>query len=788
MTNTPSSPSVCEGEEVSINVSGASTFLWFPPNGLNTSISSNVMASPSDTTNYMVVGTDNFGCSDTIYINVVVLSKPNVNLTNSPSICEGESVTLIANGANNYNWYPSTGLNSIIGSTVTASPLLSTSYSVIGTSNNGCSDTVSTVVSVNPNPILSTLSSSIDICMGDTAVLFVSGASTYIWSPIIGLSSSNSDTVSAFPLSDMSYSVLGMDSLGCVSTTNVFIDVNNLPVIDVTSPKPEVCIGENILLTVTGASQYSWQPSSSLSSANGNVVSASPTVNTTYMVTGTDINLCSNWDTISVLVNPLPVLSINTSNSTICEGENVSLIVAGANTYVWSPSAGLNTSLGNSVISSPNISTNYIVTATDLNGCSDFILSDVIVNPSPNLSLSPAMASICEGESLQVQVFGASSYIWSPTFGLSTTTSDIVVINPNTSVTYNVVGTDLNNCKDSIDFELNVSAPPTVSISPASTVICEGESITLTASGADNYSWSPSSTLSSDIGISVVSNPNITTSYQIIGSDVINCQDTTTIVVSVIPLPTANIVSGGGVICSGDSAVIVVDLSGNPDWNITYSVDGSVNTISSSISPTIIYSVAEGTYTIPYVSDANGCSNIGIGYQVVDVINRPQANINFNPENPSLLKPEVSFINNSIFAATYLWDFGDNSPNSTDFQPQHIYEEDATYQVVLLAENGSCIDTAFINVVIDPYYALYVPNTFTPNGDGRNDEFEPKGVGISTYEIYIFNRWGEQIFYSDNMINCWDGGEAVASTYTYVINVIDKMGEFHKKTGFVLIE
>ena len=103
----------------------------------------------------MVIGTDNFGCSDTTFIYVDVLTKPSLTLTNNPSICEGESTPLVVNGADNYIWFPVSGLNSIIGSTVTASPSVSTSYSVIGTLNNGCSDTISTVVSVNSNPNLS---------------------------------------------------------------------------------------------------------------------------------------------------------------------------------------------------------------------------------------------------------------------------------------------------------------------------------------------------------------------------------------------------------------------------------------------------------------------------------------------------------------------------------------------------------------------------------------------------------------------------------------------------------
>ena len=107
-----------------------------------------------------------------------------------------------------------------------------------------------------------------------------------------------------------------------------------------------------------------------------------------------------------------------------------------------------------------------------------------------------------------------------------------------------------------------------------------------------------------------------------------------------------------------------------------------------------------------------------------------------------MLDPEISFVNNSIFANTYLWQFGDNTPNSTDFEPTHIYQEDNTYQVVLLLQNGPCYDTAFSEITINPYYSLYVPNTFTPNSDGKNDYFQPKGWGFLNIK-YTFTIDGE---------------------------------------------
>ena len=123
------------------------------------------------------------------------------------------------------------------------------------------------------------------------------------------------------------------------------------------------------------------------------------------MVVGTDVNLCSSWDTINIVVNPLPILNINTNSSTICQGESISLNVLGADSYVWSPSISLSSSLGNSVIAS-NTSTLYTITGTDLNGCSDNISSNIVVNPSPSLSLNPNSSIICKGESIQVEVFG----------------------------------------------------------------------------------------------------------------------------------------------------------------------------------------------------------------------------------------------------------------------------------------------------------------------------------------------------------------------------------------------
>ena len=241
-----------------------------------------------------VIGMDNFGCIDSIDIQISVLNKPNVNVSYNPSICEGATAALVASGASTYSWFPSIGLNSTIGSVVTSFPVNSTTYNVIGVGVNGCSDTATTTVSVNPNPILSVFPSNTTLCQGDTAQAVVSGAVNYIWSPLLGLSTSNTDSVAVYPATNMNYSILGIDSLGCSSIIPFDVIVNPSPIISLISSSNTICLGDVSILTANGGIGYTWQPSPSLNTNTGNVVSALPTITTIYTVRITGGNTISD--------------------------------------------------------------------------------------------------------------------------------------------------------------------------------------------------------------------------------------------------------------------------------------------------------------------------------------------------------------------------------------------------------------------------------------------------------------------------------------------------------------
>ena len=165
-----------------------------------------------------------------------------------------------------------------------------------------------------------------------------------------------------------------------------------------------------------------------------------------------------------------------------------------------------------------------------------------------------------------------------------------------------------------------------------------------------------------------------------------------------------------------------------------------------------------------------------------------------------MLQPDISFINTSTEDENiYSWYFGDFPFNgSSSLQdPTYTYYDPGTYEVILVAMNGPCIDSDTNQITIQPVYTLYIPNSFSPNNDGVNDYFPwdsgfPKAKGITDFTIYIYNTWGEEVFYSDNIMNTWNGkmkneGKIVAGYYSYVVQIIDFEGVFHTVSGQILL-
>ncbi|MCC7331223.1 MAG: T9SS type A sorting domain-containing protein [Flavobacteriales bacterium] len=216
------------------------------------------------TWNYWVIISGVGGCSgvvDTAFGTAIWNLPPTITVTSSsPTICIGESTNLTASGANTYIWSPATGLSSTTGSTVTASPTTTITYTVTGTDVNGCEGVTTVTVTVNPLPTVVATASPYTVCTGQSSTLTASGASTYTWSPATGLSATTGSTVTATPSVTTIYTATGTDANGCSATDTVIVNVTTC------STNPDCALPTTLTIPTSGAT------SSTFSIPNGSVV------------------------------------------------------------------------------------------------------------------------------------------------------------------------------------------------------------------------------------------------------------------------------------------------------------------------------------------------------------------------------------------------------------------------------------------------------------------------------------------------------------------------------------
>jgi hypothetical protein len=456
-----SSATICSGSSTTLTASGASTYSWMP-GSLN---GSSVSVSPGANTTYTVTGTGANGCTSTSTVSVTVNNSPTVTATSSTvTVCSGSSVTLNGSGASTYNWQP----GNIAGSSVTVNPASNTTYTVTGTAVNGCTGTATRSITVLTTPTV-TANASSAICSGNSTTLSASGASTYLWLP--GSLSGSSVTVS--PSNTTTYSVTGTAANGCTAQATTTITVNQLPTVTAATSATQICDGSSVVLTAGGATNYSWQPGS----LSGSPLTIVPAASTTYTVTGTDANGCSNTATTAVTVYPVPNVTATYSPSgNSCEGETFTLDASGAANYTWLP-GNLN---GVQIIQVLNVSETYTIVGTDNNGCSDSTTLFVLVFPNPVVVANASDTGVCTGTSVTLYGSGAmpGSYVW------DNGVTDNIPFVPASTLTYNVYGTDANGCVGAASVTVNVSPMPDTGVTIAF------DQITLNAnqSGA-TYQW-----------------------------------------------------------------------------------------------------------------------------------------------------------------------------------------------------------------------------------------------------------------------------------------------------------
>ena len=587
------SATICAGSTTTLTANGAPSYTWSAAPELSATTGSVVVASPTVTTSYTVTG--GLGtCTASVVSNVAVNSIPTLTVTAPALVCLGQTINLgVSPSATSYTW---SGPNSFSDNTQNpsipnATTANSGTYSITIT-DNGCSSTSSVSVTVVANPSITV--NSVSICIGDSATLHATGASSYTWSPATGLSTTTGSVVTTKPSTLTIYTVTGTVGTCTAQAGTATVTVNTPPTVSVNSAT--ICAGSSATLTATGANTYTWSPSTGLSATTGSVVNASPVTPSTYSVIGTDANGCKDAAIADIAVNASPTVTVN--NAIICQGDSAALTAGGATSYTWTPSTGLSATTGTLVMASPSgIITNYSVTGTT-GLCSNTAVATVTVIPTQTITITPSANPICAGTTATLIANGASTYTWSPAGGLSSTTSSTVTITPSGNVTYTVSGS-VGTCSaiPAVITE-TVNALPTLTITP-STAICLGDSTMLMISGATTYSWTPATGLTLTTASVVTASPTNTTTYNVTGITN-NCSSTASVVVTVNPLPIFTVNSAS--ICTGNSTVLTASnntptytwspvtglsassgsvVTANPTSDQTYTITGTLGTCTS---------------------------------------------------------------------------------------------------------------------------------------------------------------------------------------------------------------
>jgi hypothetical protein len=568
--------SVCPGGNVQVTANGGTTYIW------NTG-STNATITVSSPATYTVTATSN-GCTASNSTTISAASGPTATITpNGPTTyCAGQSATqLTASGGTSYIW--NTGSTN-----ATITPANSGTYTVTVTDANSCtgSNTQSITINSLPNATIQA-GGSTTFCQGGSVMLTASGGATYAWS-------SGAGSAAITVTSAGTYTVTVTSAAGCTATANQTVNVNAAPNASINViGNSTFCSNDNpATLQANGGGTYTWNTGAQTSSI-------SPTTSGNYVVTVTDGNNCTATAVQSITVNNAPTATITPSGPTdFCPGGSVTLTATGGATYLWSD-ATTNAAL---TVGSSGV---YSVTVTSPNGCTATTSQTVNVNANPTTTITPSGATtFCQGGSVTLTAGAGTGYAWSS----GGNTNAITV---STSGSYTVTVTIAAGCSATASQLVIVNPLPIASINAQATQVCQGGSVTLTASGGTSFNWSTGAN-------TATININSPGTYTVTVTDANSCTASVPQVISASPsmIVTGNITPAHGSV--NDGAIVLSVSGGTSPYSYSWSNGSSTKDISNLIG---------GTYTVS-VTDAQGCNKTEqFTVDIINGINNVESNI-----------------------------------------------------------------------------------------------------------------------------------------------------------------
>lgn len=752
---------ICLGSISTLSANGANTYTWFPGNlsGPTPTVS------PTVATIYTVVGNITV-CVGSQTVQVLVNPIPTLNATASPSLlCPGDTGTLNATGAITYTWFP----GFMVGPTQTVTASVPIQYTVVGTDMNGCTN----YTVVNLPVFIPTISAFPSvICIGECSTLTAYGGVSYTWIP----QNIVSPTIVVCPTVTTYYQVLGTHSTGCISGTFAGVQVWPIPTVQAWATPSRICIGESSLLTASIAMQFYWLPPINVTPFHTVVVS--PTVTTTYTVIGTNIHGCADTATVQVIVDPLPTITAVADPTQICRGSTSTLSAFGGVTYTWYPPPGGIT--GQSIVVTPTVTTTYTVVGTNTFGCRNYTYVTVIVGPDISAIAIPSV--VCAGNSSSLIASGGVTYTWHP----GNQNGNVVVVTPTASTFYTVIATDNIGCIDSGVVYLQVNPNPTILALVNPSVCCAGDNVTLTATGAQNYTWSPGAFNTATASLFATS----TQVYTVFATNAFGCPDTATVLLTVnncsVNVPIG--VSKKARVTKNDNYIdyyveftfVVKNYATYPMYNVQVN-DNLATTFPAPSTFTVVPPPVSINSVVTVDPNYNGQGNNDLLVASSSSLLPGQADtikvmVKFTPNGL------VSFTNIATATAGNLPSGGftgiDTSTDGNDPDPN----ANGTPE-----EN----DPTIFKVEFD----FFIPQGFSPNGDGINDVFEIRGIAFfPDNELTIINRWGNVVYKKKGYLNEWEGTTEMGieiggnilpeGTYYYILNLNNNTKPY---TGFLYL-
>jgi gliding motility-associated-like protein len=453
----------------------------------------------------------------------------------------------------------------------------------------------------------------------------------------------------------------------------------------------------------------------------------------TVMLVSVDSASCLKRDTayVDIFINLPPVATTNPVNN-ICKGDSVQLNVTGGLVFNWQPNYNILNSTTDTPTVFPDTTTLYTVVISDSCGTDT---AQILVSVFPkNIGVSPD-TMICIGQSITIIASGGTSYSWSPAGTLNNSNIANPIASPLITTIYNVSITDFNNCVYDTIITVSVDSTFPNALGSVNNAICQGDSVEIYATGGTSYSWTPTNSLSNPGDSVTLAFPTQTTNYIVEVANGCGVDfDTVLIEVQIVQ---ANIVPDT-IVCVGDVANLWVQGGDTYLWS-----PGGGTT--SAIHP-VIY--VPTTYNVE-VTDAMGCTTNRSVF--VDTLLKPTVELGIDIKTDWGNQVQLNAITNGI---AFWWTPTTGLSCTTCPNPIVTSNESTSYILMVQGANG-CFNYDTITVFYDG--SIYLPNSFTPNGNGDNDIFYAYGKDIVKLEFYIFDRWGEQLFFTDDINTGWDG-------------------------------